>query len=518
MATAGKNHTIVSDFKNSVLVLAGMVGSIILWFVSKIIIVRNTTKEELGLYSLSVAVAGISSLISALGIPEGNSRYISIFFGEGRKDDAFAVSRASVGLGIVTAFSAGIILFFFSGIVAEHFFYMPAIEAPLKIISIFVPFSVLTNVLIGVSRGFNIVRPRIYSETLQPLLFLVFISVIFIFRGPFRGVIYAYALAMIIVFLLIARVYGFARFLINPVSLRHDAFAEQLLRFSMPLFMGGITAIFMNWTDIVMLGRYMGAESAAGYNIAMSLAKLLFFPISAFEFAFMSVAGNLYARKQYAELNRRYQVLTKWNFSATLPIFFILFFFPEMAIEFFFGRGYVDVAATTRILSIGFLFHSFLGANGTIMMVLGASRAVMKISMFSAVLNILMNYILIKHFHLGTGGAAVSTITSYVVMNIIMSAMIYREKGIHPITPHYIKPILSSAVIGLMIFALAKSLPLRLWMLPVYLTLYLAGYAVSLFATRSIEQEDIDLINAISEKTGLDLERIKKFIYKGARS
>jgi O-antigen/teichoic acid export membrane protein len=45
--------------KGSALVLFGMMTSILLWFAAKILVVRSTTKEEFGVYSVAVAVVGM---------------------------------------------------------------------------------------------------------------------------------------------------------------------------------------------------------------------------------------------------------------------------------------------------------------------------------------------------------------------------------------------------------------------------------------------------------------------------
>ena len=102
----------------------------------------------------------------------------------------------------------------------------------------------------------------------------------------------------------------------------------ELLRFSLPLLIVSLLSVVLGWTDTLMLGRYTKAASVGIYNVSISLAKLLTFPLSAISFVFMPIAGEMYARKQSAELGRTYQVLTKWIFSVTFPIFLYFIFFP----------------------------------------------------------------------------------------------------------------------------------------------------------------------------------------------
>jgi O-antigen/teichoic acid export membrane protein len=145
-------------------------------------------------------------------------------------------------------------------------------------------------------------------------------------------------------------------------------------------------------------------------------------------------------------------------------------------------------------------------------MIMNRTKSLMNISIFGVTLNILLNYILIKHFGLGNVGAAIATLISFFALNIIISLILYRISKIHPLTPQYIKPIILSSIIGLAIYAIAKSFPLYIWLLPIYLFLYLAGYFVSLLITKSFEEDDRRMFEMISEKTGFKMDIIRKFL------
>jgi len=495
-----------------------MVVSILLWFATKILIIRNTTKEELGIYAIITAVAGVVSMLASLGIQEGTPRYISIFLGEGKESQAKSISRAAITTGLTTGTVFFLIMSLLSGFIARYIFYKPEIRIPLIIISFFIPLSVMVNIFVGILRGYNMVNPRIYFlEIGQPFFFLLLLSLFFVANLPFISIFYAYTIAMLLVLLPVGAFY-FKK--IGLPERRSEAdkhnYGGELIKFSAPLLMASVLGVVLTWCDTLMLGRYARAEEVGLYNISLSLAKLLTFSLGALEFVYMPIAGELYVKKQFPELKRTYQILTKWNFLATLPIFFILFFFPEMTITFLFGDRFVDASASLRILSLCFLFHAFLGANVMLMIVMGRSRDLMNISFFGALANILFNYVLIKILNLGNIGASIATLISYFLLNIIISLLLYRMSGIHPLTPQYMKPIFLSSAIGIALYAIAKSLPLYIWMLPLYLLFYLAGYFVSLMATKSFDSQDIDLFEVISQKTGFRMDAMRKILHNSA--
>jgi O-antigen/teichoic acid export membrane protein len=498
--------------KGSALVLFGMVGSILLWFAAKILVVRSITKEEFGVYSIAVAVAGMMSVFGSLGVQEGVARYISIFLGEDREEAAAGMSSAAIKLGLVSGLLFFCTLFFLSGAIARYVFYKPAIEVSLRVIAFFVPCSVMANIMGGIFRGHNIITPRVFIIDMgQPFFFLVLVFIFSSLSFSFISIVYAYATAMAIV-CVASGIYFSSKLRVNPFTLKAGKYGRELLKFSSPLLVATVLGIVLTWCDTLMLGRYSSTSEVGVYNIGMSLAKLLIFPLGAMEFAYMPIAGELYVKKQLGELNKTYQTLTKWNFAATLPIFFILFFFPEMTLTFLFGSRFVDSTTTLRILSVCFLFHAFLGANGVLMIIMGRSKDLMLVSIFGTVLDVLLNYVLIKIYGYGAAGASVATLVSYFSLNIIISLILYRINGTNPLTVGYVRPVIGSMVTGLAIYAIAKSLPLRYWMLPMYLLLFLLSYTLMLLTTGGFDAEDAALLETIANKIGVKTSFLRRFI------
>jgi len=505
--------------KGTALVFAGMIASQALWFVTRLLLVRNLSKEELGIYTLLVAIIGIVSLLASLGLWEGSTRYISIFLGQGKKDDVETIQRASLKIGAIAGSVTCVCIFLLSGVLSKYVFYKPELSLPFMVMSFFIPAYVMALVLASILRGYGIISPKVYFMDIgQTFFFLVLICLIFLFGLSFISIIYAYVISMIAACALIAY-FGYRRAGIRPFVLRGgEAYVRELLKFSVPLLSADIMFVIFRSADTLMLGRYGTAEEVGVYGVSVSLAAFLILPLVALDAVYLPIAGELFAKKQSSDLARTYQVLTKWGFSLTLPIFFILFFFPEMTITFLFGERFGDSVLPLRILSLGYLFNVFLGASGTLLLVLGLSKVLMKVSAAGAVLNILLNYFLIKHLGLGIKGAAVSSMVSFSAISAGYSFVLYRHSGIHPIAASYLKPVIGSAVIGALIYAAAKSLPLDFWMLPFYFFLYICGYIATLFITRSIDKEDVFLIEQVLKRAGINPEVARKVIgriYKG---
>jgi O-antigen/teichoic acid export membrane protein len=503
--------------KGTTLVVLGSVASLLLWFPTKVFLVRNITQEEFGLYSLAITVISIAIVLANLGIREGVTRQVSVFLGEGNKTDAKAISRTSIQTGIISSIVIAVLLFAFSGPIAKHVFYKPELWPPLRAITLILPFNVLSLILIGILNSHGDIKPRVYFMDIgHPVFFLTFLSSCVLLGLPFMSVLYAYVFAMILVSSAIG-IYGYKKIGLNPVSLRGGSHRWELMQFSLPLLITSMMGLFLSWTDTLMLGRYAGAEDVGVYSVSVTLAKVLTYTSGAMGFVFLPLAGELYGRRQTTELKRIYQVLTKWVFSVTLPIFFVLFFFPEMTITFLFGERYINSAIPLRILSLVFLVQALLGVQYAIFLVFRLQRQFLLFRFPVVVLNIILNYYFIKLLGLGTVGAATATMIAYFFGALVGVVFIYAMTGFQPFTAGLVKPAVGSAAIGLIIYAVAKSLPLYFWMLPLYFLLFIAGYVFSQVVTRSLDREDAFMVEAIAAKTGMELRLLRRFVQRFAR-
>lgn len=507
-----------TTLKGSTLIFFGILTNTALMLLVRVIVVRSTTMEELGLYSIVIAAAGISSVIASAGLPQGVARYVSIFVVEGRNSDAKAVAGMSIKVGIKFGTIVSVALFLLSGPISEHVFFKPELVIPLRVVSFSVLFSVMSSIGVGAMRGHGILRPQVYFQQIgNPLLFAIFIVVFFSLKLNFISILYAYLFSMMLTFSGIF-VYGWRKMGLSPFIPGGGEFRRDLLGYSLPLLSAHVMQLIMIWTDTFMLGRYAGAEHVGIYNVSVTSARFLTYITEAVAFVFMPLAAGMYAKRHLIELKKTYVVLSKWILSANIPVFFVLFFFAEMVLTFLYGERYIISARPLQVLSLGLMVSIlFVGAASSILYAYGLTRVVMNISVFSAILNVFLNYILIKRLGLDVIGASTATAASCIALNALVLIFLYKHVGVHPFRAAYLRPSAGAALSGIAIYAVAKSLPLYLWMLPLYLILFIGSYVFIVLLSGSLESEDLDMIEALSEKTGIEMKALKGIIRRFIR-
>jgi O-antigen/teichoic acid export membrane protein len=506
--------SLVKITKGTGIAFTGSLAALFLAFIARLIIARYGTEADYGVFSLAFVILNICAVIAALGLQEGVTRSIAYARGQNDNQRIQKLIPASIQFALIAGIALGIIVFFTSDIIASGVFHDAALAVPLKIFAFAIPFFTLIYVFVSVFRGFDDVKPAVYfRDILRNLLLLLFLLPVILLHLPFNHVFYAHLAAMVIS--CVALILYAPKRLPVPVGLRTalsaNPVAGQLLSFSLPLLGIAVLHLIIAWTDTLMLGAMRSSVDVALYNAAHPLAQFISSPLVAMLSIYMPVASGLYAQGSMAEMRRNFSVLTKWLCSATLPLFFIIFLFPETVLAFLFGTSYAPAATALKILSVGYIVNNFLGPNGATLIAMGQVRFIMWVTLASAVLNVGLNLALIPPF--GIEGAAIASVAAITSINVLSYRKLYTLSGAQPLSRKLLKPTLVSlALVFLFKFILEDFVAVVWWMLPLLFILYYVVYGLAILFTRSFDKEDITMLLAMEKRAGLNLSSIKKIL------
>jgi len=186
----------------------------------------------------------------------------------------------------------------------------------------------------------------------------------------------------------------------------------------------------MAWTDKLMIGNMIDAENVAVYSVAfrfsmiVSITLMAVNSIAAPKFSEIHSSGNMEA------LKRIVQQSTKIIFWITLPIVIVFLSVPEFVLSIF-GEDFKLAALALIILSISKMFSAISGSVGTFLQMVGKQNVFQNILIFAALVNIILNYLLIPEH--GIDGAAFASAFSGILWNTMMILYIKRNFGFYTI-------------------------------------------------------------------------------------
>lgn len=481
----------------------------LLGFVGRVIVVRHITQGEYGIFSLALVIISVFGLIATLGLPEGSARQIAYYRGKGDPLKVQGIVFSSIQLSLLVSIVLAIVCFFASGFISTEIFHNSELSAPLRIFSFTLPFLTLVTMLTSIFRGFDRVDAQIYfQDILRSALYPLLLSGVVLLNLSFLGVLYAYVVSIVLTCIALI-IYAIRRL---PVPVKGKVAAnpvrKELLLFSLPLLGVDIVMMIMLWADTLMLGYFKTAETVGLYNAALPLANLVLIIINSMAFLYIPITSQLYARSEREQMKRDFAVLAKWILLATLPIFFVLFLFPDTILNLLFGSQYIGAAMALQILVLGLSFSPLTGPSGRAMIVIGKTKTLMWILATSLVIDIVLNYLLIPP--LGIIGAAVATASAAALANVVILIKLYQFSGIHHLTKNYLKSIMLAVTLMGIVYAVKESLVISCWMPFAFLAAFIVVYGFSLLLAKSFDREDIKLLLREGKRFGVNLEMVMR--------
>jgi O-antigen/teichoic acid export membrane protein len=405
----------------------GFALELLISLVGKILIARYLGKVDYGGVALGVTMLAMTSTVVLAGIHTGVGRYLPRFDQQADQDGLIGGAVLIVGtLSVIATLS----IIISAEWIATTVFGNPELFYLVVIFSLAVPASAIMRLTIGITQGYQLSFPKVIIRNLTfPITRLIGIGIVIVVGVGSVGIASAYVVAYVAAACIgLFCIYNYTN---TGVSLPNISHTRELLSFSAPLFITGALSLVLSDVDTLMLGILSTQADVGVYNVVYPTAILLLVFLRSFRFIYMPRISELDSSNQSEGIRLNYRLITKWLFFTTTPILVAFTVRPRYIISLLYGSEYSSGGLVLTILAVGFYLHSVLGLNGTTLTSLGHTRVILYINVAAAVFNIALNLTLIPIYSLV--GAAVATMLSYIFINVLYSAILYRITGIIPI-------------------------------------------------------------------------------------
>lgn len=487
------------------LLFLGLIIELGISFLAKTVIARVLGAVDYGAVSLGVTTLGLLSTLSLFGLHTGIGRYLPRFDTE---EDRLGVIYSAFQIALTAATLTGFLVAIFAKPIATHVFTDPSVARTIRIFGLAIPFAALMKLSIGVIQGLQLSTPKVVVQNITPpVTRFTAVAIAVIVGAGVTGIVTAYALAYVI-----AAFVG-VYYVLDRLPLFSDTEPElmrrELLAFSAPIVVSGAMGFVLTDLDTFMLGYFGTTRDVGIYNVVYPIAQLLTIGLTAFGFLFMPVISELDSENKTDEIQRIFQIITKWLFMSTFPVFLVVALFPEMTIRITFGSEYTEGGVALSLLAVAYFSHAVTGPNADTLTSLGRTRLIMWDNLGVGILNAVLNLVLIPNY--GYLGAGAATAVSYTTLNTLYTVQLYRETSIQPFSRSLIYPAIAATLLVAFIYwatinFLTVTIPVLIGMFAVLMI----GYAIVILRFGGIEKEEIELMMSFEDRFDIDLGPIKK--------
>jgi O-antigen/teichoic acid export membrane protein len=284
-------------------------------------------------------------------------------------------------------------------------------------------------------------------------------------------------------------------------SLRRARYGyRDIFTFAFPFWFATILRKFRSNFQTLLLGSLSSIASAGIFSIVDKVALIGHLVYSSIIASVKPILAELQAQGNWKQMGDLYTTTTRWAFICNLPIFLIMLLYPKPILAVF-GASFVEGAAAMAIIAFGELINAATGICGSIIDMTGHNRLKFINSLFSTVLIVGGNVLLIPRW--GVLGTAVASFAAMSIINIVRVIQVWFLYRLHPYDKTFIKPILAAAVATVAVLSLSRLLPgdVNLFYTMIHMLVLGASY-VGVLLLLGLAPEERSILIRLSHRAG----------------
>ncbi|MFH0918773.1 MAG: oligosaccharide flippase family protein [Fibrobacterota bacterium] len=481
--------------RNSVLNLANSSITMVVTFVTSIVVARTLKPENYGIYNLVLWVTGIATWAIGMGLVHAVTKYVAEY--RGRRDPVTvdAIISFILRVELILSLGATAVLVFFRLPIADYFF------SPRETFFFLIAFvglvpGILTAVFSGTIEGIQKFEYFTYFHLIvTPLAFLVKMLVLYL----------GYRIDGL---LLVSLGFSFINTAFFCWILRREGLHFSLFKSPEPdvrrkiwkynLSVGAISIadkVVWDKSENFFLGRFCTSAQIGYYNLAYNVAQRFMNVLpSTFWRVLFPAMSEYFGSKDHEKIKRLFYLSSRYIafFSFPVGVAGIVLAFPM--IQFFYGREYLGAKYALQIMFFCSIFSSLSKPGSAILYGTERQGFILKYGMVLAAVNIGLDLLVIRAY--GALGAA----CCYGVVTIAgaMGGLIYtcRTVGLQYPFRSVTKIIFSSLIMGITMELIVRQ-KAELFGFIVAIPVGMITYFVCSAVLGSFEEEDYILMNSV---------------------
>lgn len=407
----------------------GGAGGALIRFLSEVLVARNVSVAEFGLYGLLFNLIAILTHVLSGGPRSVVQRYLAILhhtrhYYHGHKLFAHSI----LFLVVLGPFLALAVIAF--GPEVASMVGNPRLDEYIVFAAMATPMLSAVYVLTDYFRATGAVRYyNVIQEVIPGLLYMaILLSIYFMDEFSLYGILVAYLTSLAATLTIGARWYHkVARFEdADTPEPRFPDFLNHAL-FSVLLFGAWI---FRERVAIFVVGAKLNPEDVAYYFVALRFLLSISLIRAALNSLLMPRVSAIYYEGNLDGLQKIYSTINRWMFIAIFPFVIFISFFPGEIAELVFGSEYAGVTNVVLTMLIIQILSLFTGASSTILQMTGRQHYEVLFQVLSAFAIFGASFLMADIF--GLVGAAGGAFGAMWLFDVLRAVYVWRVAGVLP--------------------------------------------------------------------------------------
>lgn len=454
VTTDTKNSGAGLIMRSASITLAGTVFQLGVSFLSGLIVARVIGSSAFGIFNIARTLCETLIVFTKMGFDIGIVRH----FGEhppgqyAWRNARFLARVLMTVLGL-SLIPVAVVLLGGGAWLEQHVYQYPDFGLVIAVMIITVPLMALTQVLGGAFRGYMQIRPRVIAEFfLQPSVRLAVILLLFLAGWRLWSVIVGTVLSFVVAVLYLLfrarRTFFIGQQDVEKPEIHDEKWRDFITvgKYSIVISLTVSVAVLLQKLDVMMLGYFATASDVGKYAVIQMVVSLIAIFNSALNQAVAPMLARFCKEGAIEDMRHLIHQHTRWVVLTSLPVFLVIGFFGNQFMPIF-GKDFHVGLPVVALLALSQFVLAVLSSAGFMLSMTGRHMLEFYTMLIALVCNVILNFLLIPDY--GITGAALATLISVVLANILRSLQVYRIHGVFPVGGEVLRVVL----IGVGVFA-----------------------------------------------------------------
>lgn len=475
-------NTVKKVAKNTTVLFIATLTSYTLGFFTTLYSARYLGAGGFGIISLALSLTSLFGVFADLGLSNLTVREVTR---EKSFKDKYILNTTLIRV-ILAFLTFGTLILAVNIIGYSHL---------VKEVIYFITFSIIFTAFTG---GFSSIFQAYEKMEYQSIGTII--NAVFMFLGTLLAVIFKLDILIFaaIYFLasLLTLTYSFGVYVLKFGLPKLDidlSFWKPTIKEALPFGIAGVFVTIYYWIDSVMLSVMVGNEAVGWYNAAYKLLFAFLSLYSVYMVAIFPVMANLYKTSLKA-LQFSYERSFKYMLLISIPIAIGTTILSNKVILLVYGADYIPSIIALQILVWTIIFMFLNGISGNLLGSINQQLVVTKITASGAVLNILLNLVLIPKFSL-VGSSVATVLTEFLILPLYLYVLLKTSFTDYKFILKDLPKIVVANITMAVYLIVSKDMNL-------FLEIIIGSiiYLSTLYLTKTLDEEDLSLIKSLLKR------------------